>query len=298
MLGTLGKGDAALRLVFWIGDKAYEKAVSGALKHGAKLHGDKIEIRAVKDYNGPDGDAGIMCGMVKDDLIQSHKRANKPFLYIDKGYKRERSEWNGDALSAWWRAIWNNTHPTEYLNDITRPSDRWDKLEHELKDRNDGETILIAGSSKKYHLAHGLLHPTLWTQNLIAALRVYTDRPIVYRPKPSWRDAEKIKGAEFDFGLKRSIQSRVEEAHCVVTHGSMASVEAICAGTPVLTIGHSVARPIGSTLITEIEDPFWADKQTRKQWAANLAYFHWSPLELNDGTAWQYIKEQFAYAPK
>lgn len=286
-----------MHLIFWTSNKAYEQAVARALSSGAAMHGDGIEVRHVSEYRAPLGDAGICCGVVKEQVIHDHK-GRHPLLYIDKGYKREKTVWCGETISAWWRAVWNDTHPTGYLNAVTRPKDRWKSLGLDLKERQSGETILIAGSSEKYHQAHGLLHPTLWTRNLVSLLRIYTDREIVYRPKPSWRKAEPVAGTTFDFGLKTSIQKRVEEAHCVVTHGSMACVEAICSGTPVLSVGHAVARPIGSTRFDEVEHPVWMDRPSREQWAANLAYFQWSPEELTNGLAWTYIKEQFAYAPK
>lgn len=281
-----------MRLIFWYAEKGHEKALGPAIAAGAAQHGDEVEMRSLADYHGPDRDGGIICGVVKREVLRDHLKAGRLLLYLDKGYGRTRLPWQGMNLPEWWRVVVNDTHPTAYLMRRPRPADRWRMMRAPLEPRRCGKAVVIAGSSAKYHQTHDLPHPTRWAADLIRAIRALTPRPIIYRPKPSWHDAEAVSGAIFDFGMKTSFRATIEDAWCVVTHGSIASVEAITGGVPCIILGHAVARPISSTSLDDLPGPRWCDDAERQQWASNLAYCHFRVAEFADGTAWRIIREQ------
>lgn len=283
-----------MKVALWVSDKGYERTVGPLIQAGAARHGDEIGFRPFADYAGPEADAGLIFGVVKREILWDHNRAGHPLIYVDKGYLRARALWRGDSLPAWWRVCINDTHPTAYLMKRGRLDDRLAASGAVLHPRRAGRRIVIAGSSQKFHHTCGLPHPTEWATAALAEIRRHTDAPVVYRPKPSWKDAEPIEGATFDHGAKTPFP--VDDVGCVITYGSIASVDAIVAGVPVIVLGNAAARPIASTEISAVADPYWASDADRRQWMANLMYANWSPRELWDGTAWGVIKEQLVDA--
>lgn len=283
-----------MHLILWTAEKGYEPLMGPAVIAGAAKHGDTVEMKPLSEYEHPIADGGIGFGIVKRELLWDHQRAGKPYLYIDKGYKRMRTRYHGDNPPGWWRIVVNDTHPTSYFQKVKRPHDRSAMLGMKMWERRRGDSILIAGSSAKFHMAHNLPHPTEWAQKVVNDLRAVSDRPIIYRPKPSWSSAEPVEGAEFDWNAEKRTDFIValNRAWCVVTYGSIASVDAVASGVACIVLGHAVARPISSTRLDEVESPAWLDQQTRDQWAADLAYCCWTPWEIEAGIAWATVKEQ------
>jgi hypothetical protein len=118
-----------------------------------------------------------------------------------------------------------------------------------------------------------------------------TKRPIIYRPKRSWKDAVPITGSKMD--KDSDLNEQLARAHCLVTHGSNACFEAMLAGVPSIILGDAVAKPISSTSVMEIEKPRLATDKERESVLAFLAYQQWTLLELMEGGAWPHIRRQF-----
>ena len=157
-----------------------------------------------------------------------------------------------------------------------------------MKWRKSGLQIVFAGSSAKYHAFYDLPDPTAYAREVVARITKLSDRPIIYRPKPSWREAVPVPGSRFSHG-KEGILSALANAHCLITHGSNACFEAALMGIPTIVLGAAVARPISSTSLDDIEFPF---RGKRIQWLNNLAYHQWTEGEMRSGEAWQTVREQ------
>ena len=98
------------------------------------------------------------------------------------------------------------------------PDDRWRalKLDASLKPwRSGGDKILIADTLDDYWLVRGL--STRWSYETATSLRKRTARPIVVRDKES----------------KVPLDRELEGSHALLTHGSIAAVEAAVLGYPV-----------------------------------------------------------------
>lgn len=287
-----------MRLTFWFAEKGYEKRLGPALISGAAACGDEVVMRPLAEYRDPVGDGSIICGVVKREVLWDHQARGVPLLYLDKGYHRVRKGWQGDSIPAWWRLCWNDTHPTHYLMQWSRPADRFATWDVTIKERrlNFAGNVVILGSSAKFHHTMKLEHPTAWTADLAASIKAITQRPIVYRPKPSWSDAEPVKGTVFDHGGKTSIYETLSDAFVTITYGSIACVDSVIAGVPAVVLGNGAARPISSTVIRDTPFPRWPGRADREQWLANLAYSNFSPEEIADGTAWKILKEQASHA--
>lgn len=287
-----------MRLTFWYAEKGYEKRLGPALISGAAVDGDEVVMRPLEEYREPEGDGSIICGVVKREVLWDHQRLRVPLLYMDKGYHRTRKQWGDGSIPAWWRLCWNDVHPTHYLMSQSRPPDRfkeWGVTPGKIKGNFSGD-VLILGSSAKFHHTMHLDHPTQWTTELAASIRAMTNRTIVYRPKPSWADAEPIPGTEFDHGNKRPVSDALAKAFVSVTYGSIACVDSIISGVPCVVLGNGVARPVSSRFIRDIPFPKWDGLAEREQWLANLAYSNFEPEEIANGVAWKILKEQMSYA--
>jgi hypothetical protein len=131
--------------------------------------------------------------------------------------------------------------------------------------------------------------PTEYNGRLIAEIRKYTRRPIIYRPKPSWRDARAIRGARYS-PPHEQLGSLLESVHCLITHGSNACLDAMMLGVPSIILGEAVMAPISSRSVSEIEHPRLARMNERRQLLGNLAYHQWTEAEMASGAAWGVIK--------
>lgn len=281
-----------MRVTFWHSDKPREHLLADAFAAGVRLAGDTCEMRALQPTIEPaECDVACMVGVKSRELFRAHFDRGTHVIYLDKGYTRHAAP---GPVKIWeyWRVAVDGHHPTERLMKVARPSDRADELGLVMAPwRKKGDRIILAGSSQKYHDFYGLREPTAWAQKLIKQIRrVEPKREIVYRPKPSWKEAVPIEGTTYSQG--GDIGEVLQGAWCLVTHGSNAVFEAVLAGIPCVVLGDAVAKPISSTTVEAIPDPFLASYGERHQWLANLAYCQWTMPDFATGLAWETIRPQ------
>jgi hypothetical protein len=277
-----------MRLLFLASDKEREKDLAAAFTAGAARHGAEIEIRANSATPDLAGfDAVAMVGVKSRRTFHAALAAGIVPVMIDKGYSRHR---RADArVWEYWRVSVGAHHPTAGLMARDMPKDRAEAQGFEAAPwRSAGLQIVLAGSSAKYHEFYSLPDPTEWARGVVAELRRYTDRPIIYRPKPSWDGAVPIEGTHWSPPKENFVQT-IRNAWAIVTHGSNACFEAALAGIPSIILGEAVAAPISSREIAAIEDPKCGK---RGQWLANLAYRQWTEREMQRGLAWEHIGGQ------
>lgn len=273
-------------LIFYASDKPREQELAATFLAGARVHGQTTEQRALcasPDVKG--ATAVAMVGVKSKRLFDQTVAAGAVPIMLDKGYVRTRRP---DArVWEYWRVSVGAHHPTHTtLMRRKMPSDRIDQLGLQVRPwRSRGFTVLIAGSSAKYHTFYGLPDPDVYYRDLVERLRRLTDRQLIYRPKPSFKDAKRIKPAEFSTG-DESIDQALEGAWALVTHGSNACYEAAALGIPSIVLGDGIAAPISSRSLDEIDNPLLGK---REQWLSNLAYHQWSEPEMQSGEAWATI---------
>jgi len=280
-----------LKIVFHTSDKSRELALAEAFLEGAKAHGHQGEIIPLQPVPAVvPGDIACMVAVKSATLFHACRAAGQRILYFDKGYVRSRRQ--GAPTWDYWRISLDAHHPTgTTLTRFKMPGDRLEGLELDVaKWRSRGLQIVFAGSSAKYHNFYGLEDPTTFAARVIKRLRKRTDRPLVYRPKPSWRDAVPIQNSRFSLAKERIVDV-LTNAHCLVTHGSNACFEAALMGIPTIVLGDAVARPISSTSLDDVEMPFLGK---RTQWLANLAYHQWTEDEMRSGEAWEMVDRWLA----
>jgi hypothetical protein len=287
-----------VKITFWHSDKPRERILADAFRAGAQAHGDEVELRPLQpDIEVAQCDVAVMVGVKSRELFRAHWSVGIHTVMIDKGYVRHAAP-GPVKLWEYWRTAVDAHHPTATLMKTPRPFDRIERLGlPTLKWRKEGKHIVIAGSSQKYHDFYGIKEPTKWTEKLVRNLdqiRVRDSGPtreIIYRPKPSWRDAVPVQGTRFSTG-DETLVDILKDAHVMITHGSNACFEAVLLGVPCIVLGDGVAKPISSTSLDDIEKPLLCPPSMKAQWLANLAYCQWTQPEFASGEAWAILRPQ------
>lgn len=273
-----------MKFLFYTSEKPQEQLLEIALRNSG------LDISFTTNTSEiPDADIYCFVGVKRGDLIRRLGAAGKPWLYFDKAYNRD---W-----PRWWRVAFCEQQPTKYLMNISRSEDRaaaqgW--LTRMKLWRERGKHILYCGSSAKCHdfLGHEEADPTAYAAQVIAEIRKLTRRRIVYRPKPSWKAAVPVPGADFSArGKAGDIYAALRGAYCLITHTSSTCFDALLVGVPSIVLGDGVTRPISSTSLDDVERPKLASESECRQLLSNLAYCQWNLDEIRSGRANGYLRE-------
>lgn len=199
-------------------------------------------------------------------LIDVWEKTGRPFVYWDRGYAvRYGVTWlkrsTGQGYLRW------TLNATQMNKVLDRPDDRWRHLGIHLSPWKTGRHIVVAAASPQYEQFHGIEG---WADRIVAEIRRHSDRPVRVRPKMS----------------RVPLDEDLRDAHCLVTHASIAAVEAVIMGCPVVVDPKSAASPVGRTDVSDIESPVYPD---REPWAHSLAYSQFTEEEILAGTMWREI---------
>lgn len=221
----------------------------------------------------------IGCSPPFRNAIKQWRETNTPWIYWDRGYLRR---WWSKGLPPADQSIEKGGYYRWHLGEFQMskirdvPDDRWKalRLDGSVKPwrqaAGDGP-ILIADTLADYWNVRGL--PERWSTFIAERLQQHTTRPI------------RIRDKESKIGLDRELIGT--NAHALVTHGSIAAVEAAVLGFPVFTDSSCAAALVGSTDFGELERPVFPD---RTRWLHNLAYCQYTERELCDGTLWRLLQ--------
>ena len=290
-----------MRIAFPHNAHPREKNLATALLIGMRAHGDQlVPVPYSDEPRDHRCDATAVIGVKSREWVDWCRETGRTFIYFDKGYyyPKEKGTLGKKPTVNCWRVAVNETQPLDFLKSAKCDENRWGKFHvwpKPWREPRDDAPIILAGSSVKYHMFNGLPHPTAFFEEVVRELRQYTDRPIIYRPKPSWREAVPIDGTEFDeYGPKqRPFEELCEGAHAVITHGSNAALIGMLVGVPSIILGNGVMRPISSTDISQVEELYFATEEERRQLLANLAWSQWTLREWQNGSAWHHVKTTY-----
>lgn len=259
-----------------------------AMAAGIAKSGDRCTILDPRSYyTGPQHDVAIFYGMGGNlkQVMADYRKAGKPTVYMDLGYWG-RTE--GGARSGYHKCAINARHPTAYFQNQPHRNDRFEKFGIKVRDwQRKGRHILLAGFSAKHAQFEGYqVHE--WERSTILLIQQHTDRPIIYRPKPSDRFARQLAGVEYS-PPEQSLADVLADCHAVVTSHSNVGVDALLEGVPVFTI-EGVASTMGLNRFDLLESPVYPDG--RKQWAADIAYCQFNVREMSMGIPWRHFKRE------
>ena len=270
-----------------IGHTPRARIICDAMATGIRRCGDSVRESKEEFYNGPVGDVAVFYGLSGKlrDAFLAYRQAGLKAVYIDLGY------WNrteGGKLYGYHKIAVNSRHPTAYYSQRYHAKDRFAKLGVNIKPWNKGGThILLAGMGAKAADVEGF-KANEWEEAAVRELRRYTDRPIIYRPKPSWRGPIAIEGTLFS-PAEQPLAEVLDNCHATVSHHSNVCVDGLLEGIPSFCF-HGVATDMGHSNLSLIESPIYPDG--RDMWAAHVAYTQWKPDEMQGGHAWHYLKDE------
>jgi hypothetical protein len=235
---------------------------------GAVVRGDF----ALLDHKVGKGRVPIVgCTPELRPYIDRWKAEGRDWIYWDRGYARRvfATDLPTGSDGGYYRWHVGSYQLQGLRGDVA--SDRWRALQTDVQPwRTTGRHIVVAEPSPTYQRFHGIEG---WTERTLAQLKQFTDRPIVVRDKEMQR-----------FG--RKLHEDLRGAHCLVTHGSNAAVEAVIMGCPVVVHPDSAAALVGLTDLSQVEQPVYPD---REPWLRSLAYSQFNERELVDGTLWRLL---------
>lgn len=289
------------RFAFFVSNKPRAQSLALSVAKGAKRHGDLVELipqdqppARVFDYDG-----GMIVGIARYSTALRNlcQRMNRHYVVFDKGYLN-RVYYYRFAVDAW--------QPLAYMQRKTRSAERFHKLNWDvdavtLGPRRPGSSILLASCCQSHNNYHGVGNLVEYNTALVAKIKQHTDRPIIYRPNPGWmknhpEDCQPIPGTTYSSGAVPFRQA-IRDAHLVITHGSSAAFSAIMRGTPAMTLGECIARPLSLTesCWDRIEDPYWAPDDERRQFVYDATYCQWMEREFESGQAWVEMRDVLAH---
>jgi hypothetical protein len=221
----------------------------------------------------PDVYPCIGCSPQLAPLLAKWKATGRKWIGWDRGYlRRVFATWLPKAESL--ERSYYRWHVGSYQMGRIRecPDDRWRALGlhgYPRAWRRGGSKIVIADTLPDYWLVRGL--PTNWSLLMRDKLRQETKREIVVRHKES----------------STPLEQELQDAWCLVTHGSIAAVEAVIMGCPVFVDAESAAATMGRIGYDDLEHPVYPERQA---WLNSLAYSQFNELELVDGTLWKLME--------
>jgi hypothetical protein len=284
-------------LVYYQNKNKRSQAVTRALTVGiGVLHQDMVTIRDEAEYVKPEKtdcvafyglNGAQRFGNLKR-ILDEYRQVGTPTVFFDLGYFGRK----GDPHPDFHRVAINGYQPTAYFQNDKRPPGRFELFNRPIQPwRTTGEEILVAGMSDRAARVWGLGDATEHAASMIAEVRKYTDRPITYRPKPSWGGAVPIPGTRFSNGTL-DLQKDLARAWAVVTYRSNVAIDALIAGVPCFVLGDNPACVMSHNDLSRIEDPLRLSDPARLQFCADLAYCQFSLRELRSGQAWKEIRKQ------
>ena len=243
--------------------------------HGLGLQSTPLETWRYEDSTEP----LMLRGIMKHKIIKQCWADKRPFRYMDSGYLGNRPGFkNPHGWKHWHRIVPNNLQHDSVLK---RPSDRWNRLGLEVANRRHGSKILIVAPDDKPCKFYNIELDT-WLSKTVDTIKQHTDRPIIIRERNPSRTDRKIN----------RVEKSLDDVHTVVTFNSIAGTEAVLAGVPVFALAPSnAARPVSNTDLSQIDKPWFPDKDQVLAWAYHLAYGQFHIDEFKNGSAEKILRE-------
>jgi hypothetical protein len=264
---------------------ARSQKIARALHVGARAAGYTSVLRPDDLYRKQRESIVAFYGYQKNlpTIFAETVAAGNRMVFADLGYWCRR---HGGRWAGYHKITVGSRHPDAYFMDFNRDRTRLDSFGIVPERwRKGGRHIIVAGMSAKAAESLGM-QPEQWERQAVRELRKATDRPIIYRPKPSWNGWSAIPGASLDTA-GRPIGEALRGCHAVVTHHSNAAVDALIAGIPAFCES-GAAMPLALRDLSRIEKP--ERPAGREQWLANLAWCQWSVAEMESGAMWRALR--------
>jgi hypothetical protein len=262
------------------------EVVCAAMYQGIASCGERVRLLDEETYSEPDAQVAVFYGLAGNlqGIFADYRHAGRTAVYVDLGYWG-RSQ--GGKLAGYHKISVNDRHPTRYFQNRRHSNDRVRMFRLEIEKWHSGTAVLVAGMGAKSAEVEGI-DPESWERAAIKQIQKFTDRRIIYRPKPSWREARPIGGTIYST-RHESLCTVLDQCHAVVTHHSNVAIDGLLAGVPAFC-WNGVAKPMSKQNLASIHEPLYPEG--REQWAADIAYCQWSVSEMSMGMPWRHLKDE------
>lgn len=209
--------------------------------------------------------------LVHHEFLIEKIQNKKDFWFIDTGYTNFLS-----GQKKWHRIVKNHLH--HRLEPNYFPADRLKLLSSMPAPwRENGDKILVIENSENYLRMHGIKLSS-WRQKVIKELARYSSRKVVFRPK------------EHNLKIRDSLYHHLLDSdyYCVVTYASAASIEAVWAGIPIITLSQHISSLVARTKLSMIDNLY---RGPIGDWLCALTYHQFTKEEIYDGTAIEIVKK-------
>jgi hypothetical protein len=249
--------------------------VNSDTKNFVKTLGQQLTDQPVWSIAGecvPDDQPVVIRNIINNEALLRHRLANHlPFWFIDSGYTNFLS---GKKL--WHRLIADHLHyntPSRYF-----PADRLGLLPSMPAPwRTDGDSILVIENSEYHYQIFGTSLEA-WRQQVETELRKHTNRRIEFRSK------------ELNRKTRNNLYEHLKTAnyYCVVVDASAAAIEAVWAGTPVITLNRHISSAVARNNLADINNLY---RGPIGDWLCALTYSQFTKKEMFNGTALKLIEK-------
>lgn len=275
-----------MKVVIHMSKTAREQRFVQVLVEGFKHHNVKVitRLKPPRVETDPTCDLAVFIGVKGSKVRDACVSTGQPYIMIDKGYF-SRKRFHRFAL--------NGFTPC-YLGSGRSDPGRFEALNINLTNvrRPNANLVLFIGLTAKYARFHKLGNEDEYQQGIcgeISRVLVEGGRPdlqVYLRPKTEVRRA--LAGTP--------LPELLPKCYCVVTHGSIAGVEAMAAGIPVISLGGIKANVVHDLANPSISDVLAPRIPTREQFYKRMAELAWCQFttdEVASGFAWDVLKEQY-----
>lgn len=208
-----------------------------------------------------------------EDLITHRLTNNLPMWFIDSGYTNFLT-----GKKTWHRLVKNHMH-----HDIAGqhfPADRLGMFpEFPRKWNTDGKKILVVESSQQHYQMMDTAR-NRWKFLLSKEISKYTDLPVEFKSKS---DSRKDRITVYD-----QLKDNLDDYYCVISDSSVAAIEAIWLGIPVITLRQHISAPVARTQISDINNLY---RGPVGDWLCALSYCQFTKAEILNGTAVKLTKK-------
>ena len=248
--------------------------------------------------NSMDADAALIWSvlwygkMSANKRIWDHYRAqNKPVIVIEVGGLIRNTTWK--------LGINGINRDAEFALEEYMPDDRVKKLGIILQPwRQEGEYVLVCGQHGHSEQWRNMPDMDTYYRNTIAEIRRVTDKPIVVRSHPRYReslhwscDMQWYKDQGVTWNIPKHVQQTydsfdlehmLKHTHFTVSHSSNAGITSIIHGVPAVVSESSLAWDVSTKMDS------WLSKPERRNWLNKLCYIEWYADEID--TQWKRLR--------
>ena len=258
---------------------------------------DAIQKTDTLVENDLDADAALIWSVLwygkmgANKRVWDHYRAqNKPVIVIEVGGLIRNETWK--------LGINGINRDADFAVEPYMPGDRVKKFGIVLQSwKQDGEYVLICGQHGYSEQWRGMPDMDTYYRNTIAEIRKVTDKPIVVRSHPRFReslhwacDMQWYKEQGITWNIPKHVQKTydsfdlehmLKHTYFTVSHSSNAGITSIIHGVPAVVSESSLAWDVSTKMDSWLSKPDrhnWLNRMTYTEWFADEIHIQWSRI--------------------